>query len=166
MENLHPPYGASQSLVNLHFQEAGRPPEQRGDPALQRDRTVEAPAPACILLAGKSPQLLYLRARIVGAAGMLCSTVDPRKAPDALKASFHDAVVICHTVDAENTRIIVRAAYEGQRRTRTLLLTRIPQYVPPALVDCHFDDIYCWYEGVPVFVTKLRRLVELPDHRA
>lgn len=127
---------------------------------------MEAPAPPCILLAGESPQLLYLRARIVGAAGMLSSTASPQAAADALKASFHDAVVICHTVDAEDTKRIVHAAYECQRRTRTLLLTRIPHYVPPALRDCHFDDIYCWYEGVPVFVSKLRRLVQLPDHHA
>lgn len=149
-----------------HFRDASLPKDERSRVSSRDDATVTTPAPPCILLAGESLSLQFLRARILAAADMLTSVTTPKEAPGALLTSFHDAVVICHTVCAEDARRIVHAAYERRRRTRTLLLTRIPHYVPPALSDCHVDDVYCWYEGVPVFVSKLRRLIELPDYQA
>ncbi len=153
-------------MTRLHFQDAGQSGDGRRVLSAQDGATVTSPAAPCILLAGESPSLLSLRARILAAADMLCSMASATEAPGALLGSFHDAVVICHTVLAEDVEKIVHAACKGQRRTPTLLLTRIPHYVPPALSACHFDDLYCWYEGIPVFVSKLRRLVDLTDHHA
>jgi len=153
-------------MSRLHFQDAAHPKDARRTFSVQDDKIITTPDPPCILLAGESPSLQSLRARILEAADMLTSIATPKEAPSALLSSFHHAVVICHTASTEDARKIIHAAYEQGRRTRTLLLTRIPHYVPPALNDCHVDDVYCWYEGVPIFVSKLRRLVELPDYQA
>jgi hypothetical protein len=153
-------------MSRLHFQDAAHPKDARRTFSAQDDKIITTPDPPCILLAGESPSLQSLRARILEAADMLTSIATPKEAPSALLSSFHHAVVICHTASTEDARKIIHAAYEQGRRTRTLLLTRIPHYVPPALNDCHVDDVYCWYEGVPIFVSKLRRLVELPDYQA
>ena len=120
----------------------------------------------CILLAGESPELLYLRARILGAAGMLTSVSSPQQAITALAASFHDAVVICHSVSPEWARAIVDAAYQRQRRTKTLLITRVPCTLPDELLDCHLDAVYCWHEGPAILLEKLRILLNLADHSA
>jgi hypothetical protein len=158
--------GSGNVMSRLQFQDEAHSRDERRAFSAQDDKIITTPVPPCILLAGESLSLQSLRARILEAADMLTSIATPKEAPGVLMSSFHHAVVICHTASAEDARKIIDAAYEQRRRTRTLLLTRIPHYVPPALNDCHVDDVYCWYEGVPVFVSKLRRLVELPDYQA
>jgi hypothetical protein len=153
-------------VKTLHLQDTALPPEQ-GFKFLSegRSKTLGPDAP-CILLAGESPELLCLRARILGSAGMLTSVCPPQQAITALAASFHDAVVICHSVSPECARAIVEAAYERQRRTKTLLITRVPYTMPDELLDCHLDAIYCWHEGPAILLEKLRLLLELTDHHA
>jgi hypothetical protein len=154
-------------VKTLQFQDSTLATADRGPGYSPKDRPKahDQDAP-CILLAGESPELLDLRARILGAAGMLTSVSPPQQAITALAASFHDAVVICHSVSAVWARAIVDAAYERQRRTKTLLITRVPYTMPDELLDCHLDAVYCWHEGPAILLEKLRILLNLADHHA
>jgi hypothetical protein len=151
----------------LQLQDAALPTPEREVWNSSKDRPKMAdPEAPCVLLTGEWPELLHLRARILAAAGMLTATASPQQTISALAASFHDAVVICHSVSPVSARAIVNAAYERQQRTKTLLITRVPYTMPDELLDCHLDAIYCWHEGPAILLEKLRLLLNLADHHA
>jgi hypothetical protein len=154
-------------VKTIRLQDSSLPPLEQSLRYSVHDRPKALlPEAPCILLAGESVELLHLRARILATAGMLTSVTSPEQAITALAASFHDAVVICHSVSPVRARAIINAAYERQQRTKTLLITRVPYTMPEELLDCHVDAVYCWHEGPAILLEKLRILLNLADHHA